>query len=205
LYISTKHLTFLGTNTKVKVKVTLRLTVSQSVCLGVEPKYGTFDQRFFFSKFHSCHFWGALSDERSGLSCVSLVFEVYSMYTFMSICVHRWMDRPTHQRGWLGAVSVGSGIFHIPYVLVFVDSVTVTATKMCMYSHVTPTSNALYIFFDQSSWTSLRLAVGTRNRVMLGLLCGLVVRVPSNRSRGPCSISCANRFLRSSGSVTGST
>jgi hypothetical protein len=26
---------------KVKVKVTLRLTVSQSVCLGVEPKYGT--------------------------------------------------------------------------------------------------------------------------------------------------------------------
>jgi hypothetical protein len=26
----------------------LRLTVSQSVCLGVEPKYGTFDQRFFF-------------------------------------------------------------------------------------------------------------------------------------------------------------
>jgi hypothetical protein len=33
---------------KVKVKVTLRLTVSQSVCLGVEPKYGTFDQIFFF-------------------------------------------------------------------------------------------------------------------------------------------------------------
>jgi hypothetical protein len=33
---------------KIKVKVTLRLTVSQSVCLGVEPNYGTFDQRFFF-------------------------------------------------------------------------------------------------------------------------------------------------------------
>jgi hypothetical protein len=33
---------------KVKVKVTLRLTVSQSVYLGVEPKSGTFDQRFFF-------------------------------------------------------------------------------------------------------------------------------------------------------------
>jgi hypothetical protein len=63
---------------KVKVKVTLRLTISQSVCLGVEPKYGTFDQRFlflffffiFFLKFQSCHFWGALSDERSGLSYV---------------------------------------------------------------------------------------------------------------------------------------
>jgi hypothetical protein len=32
----------------VKVKVTLQLTVSQSVYLGVKPKSGTFDQRFFF-------------------------------------------------------------------------------------------------------------------------------------------------------------
>jgi hypothetical protein len=62
---------------KVKVKVTLRLTVSQSVCLGVEPKYGTLTIHFFL-KLQSCHLWGALSDERSGLSCVSLVFEVYS-------------------------------------------------------------------------------------------------------------------------------
>jgi hypothetical protein len=53
-----------------KVKVTLRLTVCQSVCLGVEAKYGTFDHRFFFSKLPSCHFWGALSDERSGLYTV---------------------------------------------------------------------------------------------------------------------------------------
>jgi hypothetical protein len=27
---------------------------------------------YFFWKLQSCHFWGALSDERSGLSCVSL-------------------------------------------------------------------------------------------------------------------------------------
>jgi hypothetical protein len=46
-------------------------TDSQS-CLGVEPKSGTFNQRFFFSKFLSCPFWGALSDERSCLLCVSL-------------------------------------------------------------------------------------------------------------------------------------
>jgi hypothetical protein len=59
----------------VKVKVTLRLTVSQSVCLGVKPKSGTFDNRYFFFFFFSnllSSFWGALSDERSGLSCVSL-------------------------------------------------------------------------------------------------------------------------------------
>jgi hypothetical protein len=36
---------------------------------------GLLTRDFFFLKFQSCHFWGALSDERSGLSCVSLVFE----------------------------------------------------------------------------------------------------------------------------------
>jgi hypothetical protein len=62
-----------STKVKVKVKVTLRLTVSQSVCLGVKPKSGTFDQNvFFFLKVTVLYFGGALSDERSGLSCVSL-------------------------------------------------------------------------------------------------------------------------------------
>jgi hypothetical protein len=57
-----------------KVKVTLRLTVNQSVCLGVKPKSWTFDQNFFYSplKVTVLSFWGAISDERSGLSCVSL-------------------------------------------------------------------------------------------------------------------------------------
>jgi hypothetical protein len=40
--------------------------------------------------------------------------------------------------------------------------------------------------------------------IMLDLLCGLVVRVPGYRSRGPGSIPGAD-FLRSSGSGTGST
>jgi hypothetical protein len=62
-----------------KVKVTLRLTVSHSVCLGVEPKYGTFDQRFFFLKLQSCHFLGAPSLTRGRVSHVSVfVIEVYS-------------------------------------------------------------------------------------------------------------------------------
>jgi hypothetical protein len=36
---------------QVKIKVTLRLTVSQSVSIGVEPKSGTFDQGFFFQSY----------------------------------------------------------------------------------------------------------------------------------------------------------
>jgi hypothetical protein len=47
-------------------------TVSQSVCLGFKPKSWTFDQIFFPLKVTVLSFWGALSDERSGLSCVSL-------------------------------------------------------------------------------------------------------------------------------------
>jgi hypothetical protein len=45
-------------------------SVSMSWC---RAQSGTFDQRFlFFSKLLSCLFRGALSDERPGLSCVSL-------------------------------------------------------------------------------------------------------------------------------------
>jgi hypothetical protein len=45
-----------------KVKVTLRLTVSQSVCLGFEPNLGLltkdlFIYFFFLSKLLSCLFW----------------------------------------------------------------------------------------------------------------------------------------------------
>jgi hypothetical protein len=47
-------------------------TDSQSVSiLGVEPNLGLLN-RFFFSKLLSCLIWGALSDESSGLSFVSL-------------------------------------------------------------------------------------------------------------------------------------
>jgi hypothetical protein len=56
---------------KTKVKVTLRLTVSQSVSLGVEPQL-----RLMTGYFHYCltvtvlFLWGALSDERTGMSFV---------------------------------------------------------------------------------------------------------------------------------------
>jgi hypothetical protein len=39
----------------------------------------------FFFKLQSCHFGGALSDEKSGLSCVSLVFEIYSSQYLQNI------------------------------------------------------------------------------------------------------------------------
>jgi hypothetical protein len=57
----------------VKVKVTLRPTVSQSVCLGVKPNLGfsTRDLLFFFFKVTLLSLWGALSDEKSSLSFVS--------------------------------------------------------------------------------------------------------------------------------------
>jgi hypothetical protein len=53
---------------KVKVKVTLRLTVS----LGVEPNLGLLTIEFFSQSYCLVFWWCALSDERSGLSRVSL-------------------------------------------------------------------------------------------------------------------------------------
>jgi hypothetical protein len=69
-------------------QVRLQLTVSQSVCLGVEPHLGLMTRYlfiyFFLWKLQSCQFWGALSDERSGLSFVSQSLEVghLSVYTY---------------------------------------------------------------------------------------------------------------------------
>jgi hypothetical protein len=40
------------------VKVTLRLTVSQSVSLGVEPNLGLLTRDFFFFQSYCLVFWG---------------------------------------------------------------------------------------------------------------------------------------------------
>jgi hypothetical protein len=55
---------------RVRVRVTLQLTVSQSVCLGVEPPLGLMTRYLFFSKVTVLSLWGALSDERVGQSFV---------------------------------------------------------------------------------------------------------------------------------------
>jgi hypothetical protein len=64
--------------------VTLRLTVSQSVCLGVEPALGLWPDFFlllFFFKFAVFILWGAFSDERSSLSFVNTVCSSQSVFT----------------------------------------------------------------------------------------------------------------------------
>jgi hypothetical protein len=62
---------------KTEVKVTLQLTVSQSLCQGIEPILGLVTR--YYSLSEGCFLnvavlslWGALSDERSGLSFVLL-------------------------------------------------------------------------------------------------------------------------------------
>jgi hypothetical protein len=51
----------------IKVKVTLRLTVSQSVSLGVEPYLGLMTRYLLLFDSYGLFLWGALSDERTGL------------------------------------------------------------------------------------------------------------------------------------------
>jgi hypothetical protein len=72
---------------RARVRVTLQLTVSQSVSLGVEPNLGLLTRDiflsffFFFLKVSVLSYGGALSDERSGLSFVSL----QSVYSSQSV------------------------------------------------------------------------------------------------------------------------
>jgi hypothetical protein len=55
---------------KVKVEVTLPLTVSRSVNLVVEPHLGLMTKYLLLFDSSGLVFWGALSDERTGLSFV---------------------------------------------------------------------------------------------------------------------------------------
>jgi hypothetical protein len=83
-----------------KVGVTLWLTVSHSVCLGAEPTLWTFDQMFLFKslglEFVVLSVWGALSDERPGLSFKSqssnlsvctFTINIFVFHTF-TICIY---------------------------------------------------------------------------------------------------------------------
>jgi hypothetical protein len=77
---------------RVRVRVTLQLTVSQSASLGVEPNLELLTRdRFFILKVTVLSFGGALSDERSGLSFVSLCQYSLSSQSVFTYCVtHIW-------------------------------------------------------------------------------------------------------------------
>jgi hypothetical protein len=75
----------------IEVEVTLQLTVSQSVsqsvCQGIEPALGLVTRYYFLSegcflKVAVLSLWGALSDERSGLS-----------FVFLSLVIHQYLHK----------------------------------------------------------------------------------------------------------------
>jgi hypothetical protein len=71
-------------DSQVKVKVTLRLTVSQSVSLGVEPHLGLMTRYLLlFDSYGLVFLWGALSDERTGLSFVRVIACISKSFVIM--------------------------------------------------------------------------------------------------------------------------
>jgi hypothetical protein len=70
-HVVTKYLLHHGSVIKkVKVKVTLRLSVSQSVSLGVDPHLCSWPDIYYSLTVMVLFLWGALSDKRTGLSFV---------------------------------------------------------------------------------------------------------------------------------------
>jgi hypothetical protein len=69
---------------KYQVKVTLRLTVSQSVILGVEHHLGLMTRYLvLFDSYGLVFLWGALSDERTGLSFVRVIACISKSFVIM--------------------------------------------------------------------------------------------------------------------------
>jgi hypothetical protein len=97
-------------------------SVSSSWC---RAQSGTFDQRyyfflFFFFKLQSCLNWGALSDERSGLSFVSLQSVYSSIYiTYLYIVLYT---------------------FDINNIYLVLDTFTIKTIKYDMYNIYRPRS-----------------------------------------------------------------
>jgi hypothetical protein len=82
------------------VKVTLQLMVSQSACQGIKLILGLMTRYYFLSegcflKFAILSSWGALSDERLGLSFVFLclvichyLHQIFMLHMFYSSAIH---------------------------------------------------------------------------------------------------------------------
>jgi hypothetical protein len=74
--------------TEAEAEVTLRLTVSQSVRLGVEPTAKLATRYLLYLKVAVLSLWGALSDERSGLSLVSHCQQYFFIVKFFVFFLH---------------------------------------------------------------------------------------------------------------------
>jgi hypothetical protein len=81
-------------------EITLQLTISQSVCQGIESTLGLAIKYYFLSegcflKFALSSLWGALSDERSSLSFVFLSLVIINIYIkhlrYMCFTVQQFM------------------------------------------------------------------------------------------------------------------
>jgi hypothetical protein len=59
---------------EIKVKVTLRPTVTHSIRLGVEPHLGLMRRFWLLSDSIALSMWGAVSDERTVLPFVGLIW-----------------------------------------------------------------------------------------------------------------------------------
>jgi positive regulator of sigma E activity len=86
------------TTAQVKVKVTLRLKVSQSVNLGVEPHQGLMTRYLLLSwQLRSCFLWVVLSDERTGLSFVYAAGPCQRSLSWVRV---PWYSRPYFTTAW---------------------------------------------------------------------------------------------------------
>jgi hypothetical protein len=109
----------------VKVKVTMRLTVSQSVSLGVEPHLGLMTRYLLLLDNYGLVCVGALSDERTGLSFVSqpavlgqlLVCTIFTFYIcHMLLNTYTIYTRPLSVRAHYSRLCPISGSFPITAV-----------------------------------------------------------------------------------------
>jgi hypothetical protein len=92
-----------------RVRVTLQLTVSQSGSLGVEPNMGLLTKDLFFFKVSVLSFGGALSDERSGLSFVSLQSVYSSLLSHPILAYFPFIQHGPYRKQCLQQFFIASG------------------------------------------------------------------------------------------------